>query len=256
MCKKKVIASALLALSLNWFCLGQGTKTQTCPQLSLKPLSAKNVVSGIDYPEWFGDPRISASDRNYLVSEFNRREWLIFNDMLASASEPAIRTKDGRILRLQPLLDVLASVGAALSPSRPRSRVQDTPSAEETPGNPEVETIDKELRWYRQKKYRIPPTIGRAVPGGSVNCNDSASGVQDTKKVGGADCSNADFYRAMVEALTKSLAEDKGFVNIYCGGAANSPEGCANWTKTMNSDADLLAQNQAKVRQCPDRSLN
>jgi hypothetical protein len=209
-------------------------------------LTARNVVSGIDYPEWFGDPKISVSDRNYLVAEFNRREWLIFNDMLATASGPVIRTRDGRILQLQPMLDVLASVGAALNPSSGHSHVQDTPSAAETPANPQVETIDKELRWYRQKKYRIAPTIRNAVPVLSTNCK-----AQDTK-VGDTDCNYAGLYKTQVEILTKSLAADKGAVNYYCG-VGNSPDGCANWTKTMNTDADLLAKAQVKLQQCPDQ---
>jgi hypothetical protein len=141
----------------------------------------RNLVDGIDYPDWFGARKISVSDREYLVSRFNRREWLRFTGMLQQESEMQIKTKDGRVFRLQPLLDALAAVAGALNPEssqvssgdkkhgiyiQPREGFeQDTPSAEETSGKTEIETIDKELRWYRQRKYHIPPSISEGQPG-------------------------------------------------------------------------------------------
>jgi hypothetical protein len=143
-------------------------------QNPLQAFGLPNVVPGIEYPEWFSDPKISAEDRKYLVTRFNAREWLSYYDMLQKESEPQIRTKDGCTLRLQPLLDALAAVGGALNPEASQVRTgnkrrgvvitprdgyeQDTPSGEETSGNPSIDTIDKELRWYR-RKYSIPPTL-------------------------------------------------------------------------------------------------
>jgi hypothetical protein len=149
--------------------------TNSGTQRSLRSYGLASVVDGIDYPDWFADPKIFLADRDYLVRQFNRREWLEFRDRLNSAAEPAITTRDGRVLRLQPLLDMLAAVGAALDPNasqvnsgnrrvgvtiKPRDGYkEDTPSGEETAGNPEIEIIDKEMRWYRQRKYAIPPTM-------------------------------------------------------------------------------------------------
>ena|SRR5579859_1015235 len=146
----------------------------------LSQYGMRNAVDGIDYPDWFGARQISASDREYLVSRFNQREWLRFTDMLQQEGEMGVKTKDGRVFRLQPLLDALAAVAGALNPEssqvnsgdktkgvriKPRQgHDQDTPSTEEISGNTEIETIDKELRWYRQKKYHIPPSIGEGQP--------------------------------------------------------------------------------------------
>lgn len=155
--------------------IGVSTATPQPLYPSLSAFGVWNVVPGIEYPDWFGDSRISASDREYLVARFNQREWLQFNDLLETESEPQITMKDGRVLRLQPFLDMLSAFGAALNPDasqvggnaragvqiKPRDGFeQDQPSAEETRGDPEIDLIDKELRWFRQKKYQVPPTIG------------------------------------------------------------------------------------------------
>jgi len=149
-------------------------KTPASPYLPLNQYGLKNVIAGIDYPDWFGDQRISVGDREYLVGLFNEREWIRFQDALEAAAEPHITTKSGQTVNLQPLLDTLIALGAAVSPDnsavavdakgrlriKPREEKElDTPSSAESSGNYDIDLIDKELRWFRQKKYQIPPTI-------------------------------------------------------------------------------------------------
>jgi hypothetical protein len=167
----------------------------------LQQMGTPKIVSGIDYPEWFASKKIPASERQHLVELYNYREWLLFRDMLDQAAEPQITTKDGRTLRLQPLLDALTAVGGATNPEssqvnsgnsrsgvviKPRDGYQqDTPSGEETPTNVDVETIDKYLRWVRQKQYAIPPTIGstgNCIPQSPSSARANSGPIGDTNK--------------------------------------------------------------------------
>jgi len=138
----------------------------------------RNVGPQVQYPDWFSNPKITPDDRQRLMALYNLREWMAYMDSLNLASEPQIRTSDGRVLRLQPFLDVLFAVAGVSNPAASQvksgnvregvvikqraGREMDTPSAEETPNNSDIETINKEIRWYRQKKYQIPPTINAA----------------------------------------------------------------------------------------------
>src|SRR5882672_6216068 len=116
----------------------------------------RNVGPQVQYPDWFSNPKITPDDRQRLMALYNLREWMAYMDSLNLASEPQIRTSDGRVLRLQPFLDVLFAVAGVSNPAASQvksgnvregvvikqraGREMDTPSAEETPNNSDIET--------------------------------------------------------------------------------------------------------------------
>jgi hypothetical protein len=206
--------------------------------LPLSQYGLKNVVTGINYPNWFGDSTISATDREYLVGLFNEREWIRFQDSLSVATDPHITLSNGQTVNLQPIIEALEAVGSALTADssevehdkRGRLRLKpregqemDTPAEAESSGNADIDIIDKELRWYRQRKYRIPPTIsarncGKQPPFDAIcsslplwiriaehDVNFFGSRVDDCKRMGLATCMWDDAYQRSV----KGLAEDR-----------------------------------------------